>query len=199
MTACTARAGSGESDRPKPAVVTTARASAARPVRRRSAVRPLSHIGREAVAEGPVGLVVGADDDLHVLAADDGIGDELVDDGSVEALLLAGFAPIVGDDVDDDNPVRPMDAEIGGVVDDLARPALVDDLEAVVLGDAVGLDERRVDAVGNAADLFGRAAPEERDADERHGRLQKCFLEPISIPGMIDQLFGSLERTIRIK
>ena len=62
-----------------------------------------------------------------------------------------------------------MDAEVTGIEDEVFRIMLVDQLEAVVGRDPVGVDQALVDAVGDRAHMLAGLALEQGDADEWHG------------------------------
>jgi MarR family transcriptional regulator, lower aerobic nicotinate degradation pathway regulator len=92
--------------------------------------RPLAHQLGHPVADGPVDRAVLGERDHHVLAADPGAGLEVGHDPPVQ-VFLALVRP-AGDQRDpDEDDVAPVDAQVVGIEDQLARAVPRNDLEPV--------------------------------------------------------------------
>lgn len=93
---------------------------------------------------------------------------ELGDDRLVEVALLLRGGDVEEDELDEDDVLGPVDAEVVGVGNEVLGLVFVDDLEAV-LGDAEVDAHLLVDDVGDGALVFGGLSLEKVDSCERHG------------------------------
>src|SRR5262249_291766 len=71
-------------------------------------------------------------------------------------------------DLDKDDLVRTIDAEVFRVINEIVGGVFVDGLEAIIWRDGDGFDHGAMDAVGDGTAIFGSSASAQGDADERH-------------------------------
>src|SRR5436190_22350982 len=125
-------------------------------------------VGRFAEAERPVFLRHFDEIDPNVLLALSERG-EVVGDAAEKRALLLQAATCTDGDLDDDDVVGARDAEVAGVVNQVARLVFREQLETVQFRDVDRLDERAMQRVAKLAAKFRGAPLAERDAHERHG------------------------------
>ena len=70
--------------------------------------------------------------------------------------------------MDEDEPIRALDAEVFRAIDDFPGLPLLKDLKAVFDGNRVGFAPRLVHAVRDSAELGRRAAFEQGNTNKRH-------------------------------
>src|SRR5947209_825973 len=99
---------------------------------------------------------------------------EPVGDGLVERLLLLETAALVPGDLDHDEVVRALDAEIARIIEKAVALVLADDLEPVLLRYA-DRDKRLIDDAADFLPISGVLALTNVDPDERHDPFSYCF------------------------
>ena len=93
---------------------------------------------------------------------------EVLDDLTIERLLLLDGAGVVGGDLDQDQIIGTRDAKIVVAVAEVGFVVLVDHHEAIFVGHVEGGNHRAVDAIEDGLAIGGGFSPPERDANERH-------------------------------
>src|SRR5947199_909026 len=120
---------------------------------------------RFAVAERPVFLEHLHQVDHDVFFADARLLVEEFGHARIEGPLHLDRAASVQRDLNDDDVVGALDVEVRGVVDEMSRVMLGDDLKAIKRRDVKGLDHRLVNGVADGGVIVGRLAFAQRDAD----------------------------------
>src|SRR5699024_1962129 len=99
---------------------------------------------------------------------------ELLRQATVERLLAGGAAAVVAGDLHDDHVVAALDIEVVAIAVELFRGVLVEEDEAVVLGDVEHFAHGEVDAVAQRGEPGRGLAAAKGYADQGHVFL-RCF------------------------